>query len=78
MTQNLLETYGRISIRNLSMAGRTMELSFDHLEAVSGHSVPRGHIIDPHQGIQVLYKGVKELPNVTIHFKCSCKKTTKK
>ncbi|MEH7110989.1 flavocytochrome c [Neobacillus niacini] len=52
-------------------------IEFRSLEAVSGHSVPRGHIIDPHQAIQSLYKRVKQLPNVQICFNCPASRLLK-
>lgn len=52
-------------------------VEFRSLEAVSGHSVPRGHIIDPHQAIQVLNKRAKQLENVTIRFNASAKRLLK-
>ncbi|WP_223588388.1 FAD-dependent oxidoreductase [Neobacillus bataviensis] len=52
-------------------------VEFRALEAVSGHSVPRGHIIDPHQAIQSLYRTVKKLPNVTIRFNTPVKRLLK-
>lgn len=52
-------------------------VEFRTLEAVSGHSVPRGHIIDPHQAIQVLYQRTKELSNVTIRFNAPARRMLK-
>jgi fumarate reductase flavoprotein subunit len=43
-------------------------IEFRSLEAVSGHSVPRGHIIDPYQAIQSLHRKIRDLPNVTIRL----------
>ncbi|MDF2787872.1 MAG: flavocytochrome c [Neobacillus sp.] len=53
------------------------DIEFRSLEAVSGHSVPRGHIIDPHQAIQSLYKRVKQLANVTVYFNAPAKRLLK-
>jgi flavocytochrome c len=50
---------------------------FRSLEAVSGHSVPRGHIIDPHQVIQSLYQRLKQLPNVMIRFSAPARRLLK-
>ncbi|MEH7414156.1 flavocytochrome c [Neobacillus drentensis] len=66
--ENQLETYSWL-------VGQGIE--FRSLEAVSGHSVPRGHIIDPHQAIQALYKKVKQLPNVIIRFCAPAKRLLK-
>jgi flavocytochrome c len=66
--ENQLETY-------TWLAGHGID--FRSLEAVSGHSVPRGHIIDPHQAIQTLYKRAKQLPNVTIRFCAPAKRLLK-
>ncbi|MCM3767798.1 flavocytochrome c [Neobacillus niacini] len=65
--QVLVAAYGR---RQLDTYRWLVEhgVEFRSLEAVSGHSVPRGHSIDPHQAIQSLYRKVKQIPNVTIHF----------
>lgn len=52
-------------------------VEFRALEAVSGHSVPRGHIIDPHQAIQVLYRRTKELSNATIRFNSAAQRLVK-
>lgn len=52
-------------------------IEFRSLEAVSGHSVPRGHIIDPHQAIQSLYRRVKQLPNVIISFNAPARRLLK-
>ncbi|MDQ0257131.1 fumarate reductase flavoprotein subunit [Evansella vedderi] len=52
-------------------------VEFRTLQAVSGHSVPRGHTIDPHQGIQSLYKRTKELSHVTIKFQAPAKRLLK-
>jgi flavocytochrome c len=52
-------------------------VEFRSLEAVSGHSVPRGHIIDPHQAIQILYRKVKQRQNVTILFNAAAKRLVK-
>jgi fumarate reductase flavoprotein subunit len=65
--KDLVEAYGRHQLETYKwMIHHGVE--FRTLEAVSGHSVPRGHIIDPHQAIQVLYRRTKELANVTIRF----------
>src|SRR3954452_352475 len=52
-------------------------VEFRTLQAVSGHTVPRGHTIDPHQGIQALYKRTRELANVNIQMKASAKRLLK-
>ncbi|MGO4498908.1 FAD-dependent oxidoreductase [Paenibacillus sp. 2RAB27] len=52
-------------------------VEFRSLEAVSGHSVPRGHMIDPHQAIQSFYQRVKEHPNVTIRFNAPARRLLK-
>ncbi|MBV7503664.1 flavocytochrome c [Bacillus sp. sid0103] len=52
-------------------------VEFRSLEAVSGHSVPRGHIIDPHQAIQTLYRRLKQLPNVKILFNAPARRLFK-
>lgn len=66
--KSLVETYGQHQLETYKwMINHGVE--FRTIEAVSGHSVPRGHIIDPHQAIQVLYRRTKELPNVTICIK---------
>lgn len=52
-------------------------VEFRTLQAVSGHSIPRGHTIDPHQGIQALYRRAKELPNVTIRLNAPARRLLK-
>lgn len=74
--KDLIDTYGQHQLA-------TYQWLLDHgvefrtLQAVSGHSVPRGHTIDPHQAIQVLYKKVKELENVAIKFNAHAKRLVK-
>jgi len=63
--QELVETYGKHQLETYTWL-LEHEVEFRSLHAVSGHSVPRGHTIDPHLAIQSLYKRVKQLPNVTI------------
>jgi len=41
-------------------------VKFLSIQAVSGHSVPRGHTIDSHQAIITLYNRVQELMNVKV------------
>ena len=60
---DLIKTYGQYQLETYQWL-KNHGVEFRTLQAVSGHSVPRGHTIDPHQGIQALYKRVKELPNV--------------
>lgn len=43
-------------------------IEFRSLEAVSGHSVPRGHTIDPYQAIQALHRKIRDMPNVTLRL----------
>ncbi len=66
--QNQLETYKWLIDHGIE---------FRTLHAVSGHSVPRGHTIDPHQAIQSLYKRVKKLSKVTILFNSPAKRLLK-
>ena len=74
--QELINTYGQYQLETYQwLINHGVE--FRTLQAVSGHSVPRGHTIDPHQGIQALYKRVKELPNVTILLNASAKRLLK-
>lgn len=74
--KELVEVYGA---RQLETYQWLVEhgVEFRSLEAVSGHSVPRGHIIDPHQAIQSLYRRVKQLANVTILFSAPAKRLLK-
>jgi fumarate reductase flavoprotein subunit len=72
----LVEAYGLHQLDTYNwLLGHRVE--FRTLEAVSGHSVPRGHVIDPHQAIQVLYLRAKELPNVTIRFNAPAQRLVK-
>ncbi|WP_342430729.1 flavocytochrome c [Neobacillus sp. FSL H8-0543] len=74
--KELIKTYGQHQLETYKwLIGHGVE--FRTLQAVSGHSVPRGHTIDPHQGIQSLYRRVKELPNVTIRFNAPAKRLVK-
>lgn len=74
--QNLIDAYGQYQLETYKwLVDHGVE--FRTLEAVSGHSVPRGHIIDPHQAIQVLYRKIRELPNVTIYFEAPAKRLLK-
>jgi fumarate reductase flavoprotein subunit len=74
--RDLVEAYGLHQLDTYNwLIGHGVE--FRTLEAVSGHSVPRGHVIDPHQAIQVLYQRAKELPNVTIRFNASAQRLVK-
>ncbi|WP_227937767.1 FAD-dependent oxidoreductase [Alkalihalobacillus deserti] len=65
--KTLIETYGQHQLETYNWL-INLGVEFRTLQAVSGHSVPRGHTIDPHQGIQALYKRVKEFSNVEIFF----------
>ena len=54
--KELVEVYGERQLETYQwLVDHGVE--FRSLEAVSGHSVPRGHIIDPHQAIQTLNRG---------------------
>lgn len=74
--QALVDAYGQHQLETYTWLVKH-GVEFRTLEAVSGHSVPRGHIIDPHQGIQSLYRRVKQLPNVTILFNAPAKRLLK-
>ncbi|MEH7254573.1 flavocytochrome c [Neobacillus niacini] len=72
----LVEVYGERQLETYQwLVDHGVE--FRSLEAVSGHSVPRGHIIDPHQAIQTLNLRVKKLPNVTIVLNAEVKRLLK-
>ena len=73
---DLIKTYGQYQLETYQWL-KDHGVEFRTLQAVSGHSVPRGHTIDPHQGIQALYKRVKELPNVTIRLNAPAKQLLK-
>ncbi len=73
---SLVSAYGKHQLETYTWL-LTHGVEFRSLEAVSGHSVPRGHIIDPHQAIQVLYKRVKQLSNVTVRFCAPAKRLVK-
>lgn len=72
----LVDAYGQHQLETYTWLVKH-GVDFRTLEAVSGHSVPRGHIIDPHQAIQSLYRRVKQLPNVTILFNAPAKRLLK-
>jgi flavocytochrome c len=71
--QTLVDAYGQHQLETYTWLVEH-GVEFRTLEAVSGHSVPRGHIIDPHQAIQSLYRRVKQLTNVTILFNAPAKR----
>lgn len=74
--QTLVAAYGKQQLETYQwLVDHGVE--FRSLEAVSGHSVPRGHIIDPHQAIQSLFRKVKQLPNVTISFNAPARRLIK-
>ncbi|MFC3041811.1 FAD-dependent oxidoreductase [Virgibacillus xinjiangensis] len=77
LVEDMLEVGGRVNDEKLVAAYGELQLDtynwlVDHgihflsIQAVSGHSVPRGHTIDSHQAIQALYGHAAALPNVTI------------
>jgi flavocytochrome c len=74
--QSLVAEYGRHQLETYQWLV-DHDIEFRSLEAVSGHSVPRGHIIDPHQAIQSLYKRVKKLKNVTVYFNAPARRLLK-
>jgi flavocytochrome c len=74
--QTLVDAYGQHQLETYTWLVEH-GVEFRTLEAVSGHSVPRGHIIDPHQAIQSLYLRVKQLTNVTILFNAPAKRLLK-
>ncbi|MEH7083237.1 flavocytochrome c [Neobacillus drentensis] len=74
--QALIAAYGQRQLESFTWLVQH-GVEFRSLEAVSGHSVPRGHIIDPHQAIQTLYRRVKQLPNVEILLNAPAKRLLK-
>ncbi|MEY2191157.1 flavocytochrome c [Neobacillus sp. BF23-41] len=72
----LVEAYGQHQLETYNWLIEH-GVEFRSLEAVSGHSVPRGHIIDPHQAIQTLKRRVKQLSNVTIRFNAPAQRLLK-
>ncbi len=77
LVEDMLDVGGGVNDRKLVEAYGNLQLDtynwlvdhgvkFQSIQAVSGHSVPRGHTIDSHQAIQALYKRVKELSNVDV------------
>lgn len=72
----LLKAYGEHQLETYQWL-KEHGVEFRSLEAVSGHSVPRGHIIDPYQAIQVLYKKAKELGNIEIRLNSPAKRLFK-
>ena len=73
---SLVETYGEHQFDTYKWLVEH-GIEFRSLQAVSGHSVPRGHVIDPYQGIQMLNKRVRELPNVTVLLNAAAKRLVK-
>ncbi|MEH7377498.1 FAD-dependent oxidoreductase [Neobacillus drentensis] len=74
--QALVEAYGQHQLETYNWLIEH-GVEFRSLEAVSGHSVPRGHIIDPHQAIQTLKRRVKLMSNVTIRFNAPARRLLK-
>ncbi|MFP5106198.1 FAD-dependent oxidoreductase [Neobacillus sp. C211] len=74
--QALVEAYGQHQLETYNWLIEH-GVEFRSLEAVSGHSVPRGHIIDPHQAIQTLNRRVKQMSNVTIRFNAPARRLLK-
>ncbi|MEH7483883.1 flavocytochrome c [Neobacillus drentensis] len=74
--QALVEAYGQHQLETYNWLIEH-GVEFRSLEAVSGHSVPRGHIIDPHQAIQTLKRRVKLMSNVTIRFNAPVRRILK-
>lgn len=74
--QDLVEAYGQQQLATYTWLVEH-GVEFRSLEAVSGHSVPRGHIIDPHQAIQSLYRRIKQLSNVTIRLNAPAQRLLK-
>jgi flavocytochrome c len=74
--QALVEAYGQHQLETYNWLIEH-GVEFRSLQAVSGHSVPRGHIIDPHQAIQTLNRRVKQMSNVTIRFNAPARRLLK-
>ena len=74
--QSLVAAYGQQQLETYQWLVQH-GAQFRALEAVSGHSVPRGHIIDPYQAIQTLYRSAKQLPNLTIRFRAPARRLLK-
>lgn len=74
--QSLVEAYGHHQLETYNWLIEH-GVEFRSLQAVSGHSVPRGHIIDPHQAIQTLNRRVKQMSNVTIRFNAPARRLLK-
>ncbi|MFC2949714.1 FAD-dependent oxidoreductase [Virgibacillus sediminis] len=77
LVDDMLEVGGRANDEKLVAAYGELQLDtynwlvehgveFLSIQAVSGHSVPRGHTIDSNQAIQAFYDHAVSMPNVTI------------
>src|SRR4051812_17630838 len=60
--KRLVEAYGQHQLETYTWLIEH-GVEFRSLHAVSGHSVPRGHTIDPYLAIQTLYQRIRQLPN---------------
>jgi len=66
--RQLVEAYGRHQLETYYWL-KAKGVEFRGLHAASGHSVPRGHTVDPRQAVQTLYERIRELPNVEARFR---------
>ncbi|WP_226037523.1 FAD-dependent oxidoreductase [Aquibacillus saliphilus] len=71
--QELVEAYGNYQLETYQWLV-DHGILFKSLQAVSGHSAPRGHTIDSDQAIGVLYQRAEQLPNVTIRLQAPAKR----
>lgn len=74
--RELVQVYGKHQLETYHWM-KEKGIEFRSLHAVSGHSVPRGHTIDPYQAVQILYQRLKQLPNVTVRFRSPARRLAK-
>jgi len=72
----LVNAYGRHQLETYNWLVRH-GIEFRSLQAVSGHSVPRGHTIIPHQAIHSLLERIRLLPSVTVRRNARAKRLLK-
>ncbi|MDM5333307.1 flavocytochrome c [Ureibacillus composti] len=74
--ESLIEAYGEHQYETYQWLVQK-GVHFHAVQAVSGHSVPRGHTITPSQAISTLYQYTVDTGNVTVELEASVKRLRK-
>ena len=74
--KNLVDAYGKHQLETYQWLVEN-GVEFEAVRAASGHSVPRGHTINPLQAITTLYKKAIATGNVTFELEASVKRLRK-